>query len=94
MQLILVLLFLTWNCANGEDWPQFLGPSRDGHYSGPELPAACAVTDPLGGGRGMLHESLLDIASGFPVLADVHYDCVAHFSILYTKVASESADST
>jgi outer membrane protein assembly factor BamB len=40
MQLILVLLFLTWNCVNGEDWPQFLGPARDGHYSGPELPAA------------------------------------------------------
>jgi outer membrane protein assembly factor BamB len=46
MQLILLLLFLTWNCANGEDWPQFLGPSRDGHYSGPELSAAWPKSGP------------------------------------------------
>jgi outer membrane protein assembly factor BamB len=46
MQLILVLLFLTWNFAQGEDWPQFLGPARDGHYSGPELTAAWPKSGP------------------------------------------------
>jgi outer membrane protein assembly factor BamB len=46
MQFILVLLFLTWNCANAEDWPQFLGPARDGRYSGPELPAAWPKSGP------------------------------------------------
>jgi outer membrane protein assembly factor BamB len=30
-----MLLFLTWSQAQGEDWPQFLGPGRNGVYSGP-----------------------------------------------------------
>jgi outer membrane protein assembly factor BamB len=29
-----MLLLLTWNQAQGEDWPQFLGPSRTGVYAG------------------------------------------------------------
>jgi outer membrane protein assembly factor BamB len=34
MLLVLILLLLTGQLAQGEDWPQFLGPERDGHYSG------------------------------------------------------------
>jgi outer membrane protein assembly factor BamB len=35
MRFLVLLLLLTWNHAQGEDWPQFLGPSRNGVYSGP-----------------------------------------------------------
>jgi len=35
MLLILILLLLTRQVAVGEDWPQFLGPERNGSYSGP-----------------------------------------------------------
>jgi hypothetical protein len=34
MRLVPVLLLLTWNHARCEQWPQFLGPSRNGVYSG------------------------------------------------------------
>jgi outer membrane protein assembly factor BamB len=37
MRFVWVLLFLTWAQAQGEDWPQFLGPSRNGVYAGPEV---------------------------------------------------------
>ncbi len=40
MLLVLILLLLTSLGAQGEDWPQFLGPARNGVYSGPELPTA------------------------------------------------------
>ncbi|HKW97626.1 MAG TPA: PQQ-binding-like beta-propeller repeat protein [Bryobacteraceae bacterium] len=39
MLLILALLFLTFSAARGEDWPQFLGPARNGVY-----PAAVAAS--------------------------------------------------
>jgi len=35
MLLLLVLLLLTCQIAQGEDWPQFLGPGRNGVYTGP-----------------------------------------------------------
>jgi outer membrane protein assembly factor BamB len=35
MRFVLILLFLTCQAAQGEDWPQFLGPGRNGVYSGP-----------------------------------------------------------
>ena len=35
MRLLWILLLLTWNQAQGEDWPQFLGPGRNGVYAGP-----------------------------------------------------------
>ncbi len=38
MFLVLVLLLLTRQMAQGEDWPQFLGPGRNGVYSGPLAP--------------------------------------------------------
>jgi outer membrane protein assembly factor BamB len=38
MRLILLLLALTCQAARAEDWPQFLGPGRNGVYSG-QLPA-------------------------------------------------------
>ena len=31
-----MLLLLTWTQAQGEDWPQFLGPTRNGVYAGTE----------------------------------------------------------
>jgi len=34
MRLVWVLLLLTSSGAQGEDWPQFLGPGRNGVYSG------------------------------------------------------------
>ena len=34
MRFIPILLILTCNPARGEDWPQFLGPARNGVYSG------------------------------------------------------------
>ncbi|MBZ5596460.1 MAG: PQQ-like beta-propeller repeat protein [Acidobacteriia bacterium] len=34
-----MLLLLTWTRAQGEDWPQFLGPTRNGIYAGVELGA-------------------------------------------------------
>src|SRR5215470_3532995 len=35
MRLLWMLLLLTWSQAQGEDWPQFLGPGRNGVYAGP-----------------------------------------------------------
>ena len=37
MRFVLILILLTWCQALGEDWPQFLGPSRNGVYSGAEV---------------------------------------------------------
>ena len=34
MRFILTFLILTCYTARGEDWPQFLGPARNGVYSG------------------------------------------------------------
>jgi outer membrane protein assembly factor BamB len=45
MFLILILLLLTHQVALGEDWPQFLGPGRNGTYSGP-LAAAWPKSGP------------------------------------------------
>ncbi len=38
MRLAFIALLLTCHAARGEDWPQFLGPARNGVYSG-QLPA-------------------------------------------------------
>ena len=46
MRLLLMLLLLTWNQAQGEDWPQFLGPARNGVYSGPEIPVSWPKSGP------------------------------------------------
>src|SRR5258708_39388496 len=45
MGFLAVLLLLTWH-ALGEDWPQFLGPSRDGVYAGPAVSSAWAKSGP------------------------------------------------
>src|SRR5260370_36600538 len=45
MRFLPVLLLLTWH-APGEDWPQFLGPSRDGVYAGPAVGLAWAKSGP------------------------------------------------
>ncbi|HUI77935.1 MAG TPA: PQQ-binding-like beta-propeller repeat protein [Bryobacteraceae bacterium] len=36
MRFVWVLLVLTWTPAQSEDWPQFLGPTRNGVYAGTE----------------------------------------------------------
>ncbi|WP_020475971.1 PQQ-binding-like beta-propeller repeat protein [Zavarzinella formosa] len=36
--LSIMLLLAVCVTARAEDWPQFLGPKGDGHYSGPKLP--------------------------------------------------------
>src|SRR5579859_1054393 len=46
MLLVLTLLLLTCAGAQGEDWPQFLGPARNGVYSGPEFPASWPKSGP------------------------------------------------
>jgi len=46
MLLVLILLLLTCVGAQGEDWPQFLGPARNGVYSGPELPVSWPKSGP------------------------------------------------
>ena len=63
MLLVLILLLLTGQVAQGEDWPQFLGPERNGHYSG-----ALAATWPKSG-PALLWK--LDVGQGFsaPVVA-------------------------
>ena len=63
MLLILILLLLTHQVALGEDWPQFLGPGRNGVYSGP-LAAAWPKSGPA-----VLWK--LDVGQGFsaPVVA-------------------------
>jgi|SRR5579864_2178122 len=40
MVLILTLLLLTCAAARGEDWPQFLGPARNGVYSAADIGAS------------------------------------------------------
>lgn len=63
MLLLLILLLLTRQVAQGEDWPQFLGPQRNGTYSGP-----VATAWPKSG-PAMLWK--LDVGHGFsaPVVA-------------------------
>lgn len=63
MFLTLILLLLTFQVAQGEDWPQFLGPGRNGGYSGP-LAAAWPQSGPA-----LLWK--LDVGHGFsaPVVA-------------------------
>jgi outer membrane protein assembly factor BamB len=63
MLLILVLLLLTRQAAVGEDWPQFLGPERNGSYSGP-----LAATWPKSGPAVLWQ---VDVGHGFsaPVVA-------------------------
>jgi outer membrane protein assembly factor BamB len=34
-KLVLIFIFLTCQTSRGEDWPQFLGPGRNGVYAGP-----------------------------------------------------------
>jgi outer membrane protein assembly factor BamB len=46
MRFLVLLLLLTWNPAQGEDWPQFLGPTRNGVYSGPELSTGWSKSGP------------------------------------------------
>jgi outer membrane protein assembly factor BamB len=46
MFIVLILLLLTCVRAQGEDWPQFLGPARNGVYSGPEIPASWPKSGP------------------------------------------------
>jgi len=64
MLLVLILLLLTCAGAQGEDWPQFLGPARNGVYSGPDLPAAWPKSGPA-----LLWK--IDVGQGFsgPVVA-------------------------
>jgi outer membrane protein assembly factor BamB len=52
MRLLLMLLLLTWNQAQGEDWPQFLGPSRTGVYSGPSPQSVSAAIWKIDVGHG------------------------------------------
>jgi len=63
MLLALILLLLTRQAAQGEDWPQFLGPARNGTYSGP-LAAAWPKSGPVALWK-------LDVGQGFsaPVVA-------------------------
>ena len=63
MLLVLILLLLTRQVAQGEDWPQFLGPARNGTYSG-----SLAATWPKSG-PALLWK--LDVGQGFsaPVVA-------------------------
>ena len=46
MLLVLILLLLTCAGAQGEDWPQFLGPARNGVYSGPDIPVSWPKSGP------------------------------------------------
>jgi hypothetical protein len=39
---ILILLLLTRQAVHGQDWPQFLGPGRNGVYAG-QLPAGESI---------------------------------------------------
>src|SRR5580704_18338431 len=63
MRLVLILLLLTCQASQGEDWPQLLGPARNGVYSGP-FAATWAKSGPA-----VLWK--LDVGQGFsaPVVA-------------------------
>ena len=63
MRLVPILLLLTCPASQGEDWPQFLGPGRNGVYSGP-LRATWAKSSPA-----VLWK--IDVGQGFsaPVVA-------------------------
>ncbi len=45
MRLVLILLLLTCQASQGEDWPQFLGPGRNGVYPG-ALPVVFGKSGP------------------------------------------------
>jgi len=47
-----MLLLLTWSQAQGEDWPQFLGPGRNGVYSGPSPQSVSAAIWKIDVGHG------------------------------------------
>jgi outer membrane protein assembly factor BamB len=63
MRLVLILLLLTCQASQGEDWPQLLGPARNGVYSGP-FPVTWGKSGPA-----VLWK--LDVGQGFsaPVVA-------------------------
>ena len=52
MRLLWMLLLLTWSLAQGEDWPQFLGPGRNGVYSGPPPQSVSAAIWKIDVGQG------------------------------------------
>jgi hypothetical protein len=52
---------------------------------GANLPAARAVTESLHRRARMLHKSLLHVAGGYPVLADIHYFCAGRH--IHTSVS-------
>jgi outer membrane protein assembly factor BamB len=52
MRLLWMLLLLTWSQAQGEDWPQFLGPGRNGVYAGPPPRSASAAIWKIDVGQG------------------------------------------
>jgi outer membrane protein assembly factor BamB len=47
-----MLLLLTWSLAQGEDWPQFLGPGRNGVYTGPPPQSVSAAIWKIDVGQG------------------------------------------
>jgi outer membrane protein assembly factor BamB len=47
-----MLLLLTWSQAQGEDWPQFLGPGRNGVYPGPAPQSVSAAIWKIDVGQG------------------------------------------
>jgi len=52
MRLVWMLLLLTWSQAQSEDWPQFLGPGRNGVYSGPSPQSGPAAIWKIDVGQG------------------------------------------
>jgi outer membrane protein assembly factor BamB len=46
MRILLMLSLLTWIPLQGEDWPQFLGPARNGQYTGPDFAAGWPKSGP------------------------------------------------
>jgi outer membrane protein assembly factor BamB len=52
MRLVWMLLLLTWSQAQSEDWPQFLGPSRNGVYAGPTPQSAPVAIWKIDVGQG------------------------------------------
>jgi outer membrane protein assembly factor BamB len=47
-----MLLLLTWSLAQGEDWPQFLGPGRNGVYTGSAPQSVSAAIWKIDVGQG------------------------------------------
>jgi outer membrane protein assembly factor BamB len=63
----IAILILTAACASAEDWPQFLGPARNGVYSGADLAAKWTPAGPA-----VVWKK--DVGQGFsaPVIAQGH----------------------